>query len=218
MNRARSILFVAIVLLFPCIQFADWARTSSIVRVLAQSAGLGDGGATPPAEARAADDKLLPRLRRGDPAARYERRFAPLRPYLPLDRRVGYVTDIGGVFDRIWPFIYAQFALAPAVLVDSEDAGIVVTNFSDESVVDRLARGESTICRKIVAPVGWRGVDERPDELAGVAKPVIAAPRNLAVDFRREVYRCPSEVRFRIARRFGDGVAILLRSAEPDGE
>ncbi len=214
MNRLRSILFTGIVLLFPCIQLLDWARTSSAVNALVSHFGVERADRWTDAALAGRVENVVLRLRQDDPAETYESRFAPLRPYLPLDQRIGYVVDLGWRGGRVRPFIYTQYALAPAVMTDSEDAEYVVANFSSESVLDGLAEGQVTICRKLIVAADSTETDELPESPVAVTRPVIATPRLLNVDYQRELYRCGDDGGFRIVRRFGDGVAILKRVAE----
>jgi len=213
MNRLRSIIFIGIILFFPLIQLVDWALASTAISAIVDHFGMDRAdrgiGSTITREA----DNVVTRLRQDELADTYEARFAPLRPFLPLDQQIGYVSDLGWRGSSVRPFIYIQYALAPAVMTDSEDTKYVVANFSSESVLDRLVEGQVTICRKFTVAVGSSEVDELPDIAVTETRPVIAPPRLLKVDYQRELYRCGGGG-LRIVRRFGGGVAILERLAE----
>jgi len=209
MNRLRAILFTLIVLLFPAAQFFGWAQSSSAIRAFVGNVGLERAFSIGTTTTDQQD--VVTRLRQDDPGESFESRFAPLRPFLRPDQHIGFVTD------RAWPaggsrgperaFLFAQYALAPLVLTDSDTSKYVVASFSSESVLDMMAEGKGTVCSKRQVPVDSNETSDRLDEPL-LIQPVIAAPRLRPLDYLRQIYRCDKST-FRIVRRFGDGVAIL---------
>lgn len=96
MSPRRSALFTLVVLLFPCIQFLDWARMSSAVNILVDTVGLRPTRITKGTPVEEPVDVVVTRLRQDEPVVDYEARFAPVRRHLPFDRPVGYVVELGG--------------------------------------------------------------------------------------------------------------------------
>lgn len=63
-------------------------------------------------------------------------RFEPLRALLPLDARVGYLTDAP---DELKTYFEALYSLAPRVVLRGAE-GLTVADFSDARKLDDFAR------------------------------------------------------------------------------
>ncbi len=73
-----------------------------------------------------------------DKISLYEKRFAPLRNILSPNAVLGYVTDIPGDRvvsdpDSLARFYVTQYAIAPSVIVNTSDAGLVLGDFIDKN-------------------------------------------------------------------------------------
>jgi len=77
--------------------------------------------------------------RRAELVTDQERRWAPLRARAPRDQLLGYVTDLRYPapffdFDTYTHFYWAQYALAPALLVQSPSREYLVGDFRDAAL------------------------------------------------------------------------------------
>ncbi len=80
----------------------------------------------------------LPLRRLGkDPGLQYQKRMNGLRPFLPSQGVVGYVSDTGEEH-----FLRAQYALAPVILVRAPGPRFIVANFSHASFRPKLIYGK----------------------------------------------------------------------------
>jgi hypothetical protein len=72
----------------------------------------------------------------------FDSRFAPLKARLSAERcrEIGYVTDEPENADWFTDFFRTQYALAPILVDDSTDHGLIVANLRDPSTVASILR------------------------------------------------------------------------------
>ncbi len=85
----------------------------------------------------------LPSAMRNEGMARYEKRYAEARKFLPRSGVIGYVADppdSGGVTQGLYQRRYhsAEYILAPLVISDSTEPDLILGNFFNPHAMEKV--------------------------------------------------------------------------------
>ena len=128
----------------------------------------------------------------------------------PLSKMFGYVTDLNGSYDWVRNFQHAQYTLSPAILDETNYNGLIIGNFTDINVVNKIKKQDYIFCKKKInknnnSYLTIEDLYKIKNQL------VIYSPKlvNTQGYFYKETYDCKKNYKISILEELGNGAVLL---------
>ena len=153
---------------------------------------------------------LIKNIKNLDKINLIEERFKNLYKKIDLSTSIGYVTDLNGSYDWVTNFQHAQYTLSPAILDETNYNGLIIGNFTDINVVNKIKKQDYIFCKKKInknnnSYLTIEDLYKIKNQL------VIYSPKlvNTQGYFYKETYDCKKNYKISILEELGNGAVLL---------
>ena len=153
---------------------------------------------------------LIKNIKNLDKINLIEERFKNLYKKIDLSTSIGYVTDLNGSYDGVTNFQRAQYTLSPAILDETNYNGLIIGNFTDINVVNKIKKQDYIFCKKKInknnnSYLTIEDLYKIKNQL------VIYSPKlvNTQGYFYKETYDCKKNYKISILEELGNGAVLL---------